>query len=62
VARPEGNRPLRPRRRWEENIKMDLRGECAGNSVIGHKWDRAGGMEWTDIVQDRGGWLALVTS
>jgi hypothetical protein len=42
VGRTEGKRPLgRPRRRWEENIKMDL------NEV---RW---GGMEWIDMAQDR---------
>jgi hypothetical protein len=42
VGNPEGKRPLRrPRRRWVDNIKMDLR-------EIG--WD---GMDWIDLVQDR---------
>jgi hypothetical protein len=42
VVKPEGKRPLgRPRRRWVENIKMDLR-------EIG--WDV---MDWIDLVQDR---------
>jgi hypothetical protein len=42
VGNPEGKRPLgRPRRRWVDNIEMDLR-------EIG--W---GGMDWTDLVQDR---------
>jgi hypothetical protein len=42
VGKPEGKRPLgRPRRRWEDNIKMDLGG-------IG--W---GGMDWIDMAQDR---------
>jgi hypothetical protein len=45
----EGERPLgRPRRRWEDNIKTDLRG-------IG--W---GGMDWIDLAQDRDEWRALV--
>jgi hypothetical protein len=49
VGKPEGNRPLgRPRRRWEDNIRMDLR-------EIG--W---GGMEWIDLAQDRDQWRALV--
>jgi hypothetical protein len=40
--KPEVMRPLgRPRRRWEDNIKMDLR-ETG--------WD---GMEWIDLAQDR---------
>jgi hypothetical protein len=42
VGKPEGKRPLgRPRRRWVDNIKMDLR-------EIG--WD---GMDWIDLAQDR---------
>jgi hypothetical protein len=42
VGKPEGKRPLgRPRRRWEDNIKMDIR-------EIG--W---GGMEWIDLAQNR---------
>jgi hypothetical protein len=49
VENPEGNRPLgRPRRRWVNNIKMDLR-------EIG--W---GDMDWTDLAQDRDKWRALV--
>jgi hypothetical protein len=49
VENPEGNRPLgRPRRRWVDNIKMDLR-------EIG--WD---GMDWIDVTQDRDQWWALV--
>jgi hypothetical protein len=51
VGKPEGKRTLgRPRRRWEENIKMDLR-------EIG--W---GDMEWIDLAQDRDHWRALVNS
>jgi hypothetical protein len=43
VAKPEEKRPLgRPRRRWEDNIKMDLR-ETG--------W---GGMHWIDLAQDSG--------
>jgi hypothetical protein len=43
---PEGKRPLgRPRRRWVDNIKMDLR-------EIG--W---GGMYWIDLAQDRDQWI-----
>jgi hypothetical protein len=46
---PEGKRPLgRPRRRWVDNIKMDLR-------EIG--WD---GVDWIDLAQDRDQWRALV--
>jgi hypothetical protein len=51
VGKPEGKRPLgRPRYRWEDNIKMDLRG-------IG--W---GGMRWIDLAQDRDQWGALVNT
>jgi hypothetical protein len=50
VGKPEGQRPLgRPRCRWVDNIKMDLRG-------IG--WD---GVNWIDIAQDRE-WRALVNA
>jgi hypothetical protein len=49
VGKPEGKRPLgRPRRRWEDNIKMDLR-EI--------EW---GGMDWTDLVQYRYQWRDFV--
>jgi hypothetical protein len=49
VVKPEGKRPLgRPRRRWEDNIRMDLR-------EIG--W---GGMDWIDLAQNRDQWKALV--
>jgi hypothetical protein len=49
VGKPEGKRPLgRPRRRWVNNIKMDLR-------EIG--WD---GGDWIDLAQDRHRWRALV--
>jgi hypothetical protein len=49
VGKPEGKRPLgRPRRRWVNNIKMDLR-------EIG--W---GGVDWNDLAQDRDQWRALV--
>jgi hypothetical protein len=51
VAKPEGKRPLgRPRRRWVDNIKMDLR-------EIG--WD---GMDWIDLDEDRDQWRALVNT
>ena len=49
VGKPEGKRPLgSPRRRWEDNIKMDLQ-------KVG-----CGGMDWIDLVQDRDRWWALV--
>jgi hypothetical protein len=51
VGRPDGRRPLgRPRRRWEDNIKMDLQ-------EVG--W---GGMDWIDMAQDRDRWRALVSA
>jgi hypothetical protein len=51
VGKPEGNRSLRkPRRRWEDNIKMYLR-------VIG--W---GGMDWIHLSRDRDRWRALVNT
>jgi hypothetical protein len=49
VGKPEGKRPLGiPKRRWEDNIKMDLR-------EIG--W---GGMDWIHLAQNRDQWKALV--
>jgi hypothetical protein len=49
VGKPEGKRPLgRPRRRYMDNIKMDL-------LEIG--W---GGVDWIGLAQDRGKWRALV--
>jgi hypothetical protein len=51
VGKPEGKRPLgKPRRRWEDNIRMDLR-EIA--------WD---GVDWIDMAQDRNQWRALVNT
>ena len=51
VGKPEGKRPLgRPRRRWEENIKMDLQ-EVGG-----------GGGDWVELAQDRDRWQALVNT
>jgi len=42
VGNPEGKRPLgKPRRRWEDNIKMDLQ------EVGGGRWD------WMELAQDR---------
>jgi hypothetical protein len=49
VGKPEEKRPLgRPRRRWVDNIKMDLRevGWC--------------GRDWIDLAQDRDRWRAHV--
>jgi hypothetical protein len=49
VGKPEGRRPLGiPRRRWEDNIKKDLR-------EVG-----CGGVDWIDLAQDRDRWRALV--
>jgi len=51
VGKPEGKRPLgRLRRRWEDNINMDLQ-------ELG-----CGGLDWTKLVQDRDRWRALVTA
>jgi hypothetical protein len=51
MGNPEGRRPLgRPRRRWVDYIKMDLR-------EIG--WD---GMDWIDLAQDRDQWRAIVNA
>ena len=42
VGKPEGKRPLgRPRRRWEDNIKMDLQ-DVGGGSGAGWSWLRIG--------------------
>jgi hypothetical protein len=51
VGKPERKRPLgRPRLRWVDNVKMDLR-------EIG--WD---GMDWIDLVQNGDKWRALVNT
>jgi hypothetical protein len=51
-GKPEGRRPLgRPRRRWEDNIKMDLR-----------EVEWGGGMDWINLAQDRDRWRALVNA
>jgi hypothetical protein len=51
VEKPEGNRPLgRPRRRWEHNIRMDLR-------EIG--WH---GLDWVDRAQDRDQWRVFANT
>jgi hypothetical protein len=50
VGRSEGRRSLgRPRRRWEDNIKMDLQ-------AVG--W----GMDWIELAQNRNRWRALVNA
>jgi hypothetical protein len=49
VGKPEGKRPLgRPRRRWEDNIKMDLQKVEGGRGV------------WMELAPDRDRWQALV--
>ena len=49
VGKPEGKRPLgRPRRRWEDNIKMDLQEVGEGRG------------DWMKLAQDSDGWRALV--
>jgi hypothetical protein len=51
VGKPERKRPLgRPRRRWVNNIRMDL-GEVG--------WDD---VDWIDLAKDRNRWRALVNS
>ena len=49
--RPEGKRPLgRPRRRWVDNIRMDLQ-------EVG-----CGYVDWIGLAQDRGSWWTLVSA
>ena len=51
VEKPEGKRPLgRPRRRWEDNIKMDLE-EVGG-----------GCGDWVELAEDRDRWRAFVST
>jgi hypothetical protein len=50
VGKPEGRRPLgRPRHRWEDGVRMDLR-------EIG-----LGGVDWIRLAQDRDQWQAVVS-
>jgi len=51
VEKPEGKRPLgRPRRRWEDNIKMDIQEVGRGCG------------DWMELAQDRDRWRALVST
>jgi hypothetical protein len=51
AGKPEGRRPLRrPRRRWVDNIRMDL---------VQVGWDD---VDWVGLAQDRDRWRALVNS
>ena len=50
VGKPEGKRPLgRPRRRWVDNIRMDLQEVCCGH------------VDWIGLAKDRDGWRKLVS-
>jgi hypothetical protein len=51
VGNPEGKRPLgRPKRRWEDGIRMDLRDTGLG------------GVDWIRLAQDRDRWRAVVSA
>ena len=51
VGKPEGKGPLgRPRRRWVDNIRMDLQ-------EVGY-----GYMDWIGLAQDRDSWRTLVSA
>jgi hypothetical protein len=51
VEKPGGKRPMgRPRRRWMDNIKIDLQN-------VG-----CGGMDWIELARDRDRWRALVNA
>jgi hypothetical protein len=51
VGTPEGKRPLgKPRRRWEENIKLDLQEVACGD------------VDWIELAQDRDRCQASVTA
>ena len=51
VGKPEGKRPVgRPRRRWVDNIRMDLQEVGCGH------------VDWIGLAQDRGRWRTLVSA
>jgi hypothetical protein len=51
VGKPDGKRPLgKPRRRWEDNNMADLQD-------LG-----CGGMDWTELAEDRDSWRTLVNA
>jgi hypothetical protein len=51
VGKPEGKKPPgRPRRRWEDGIRMDLREICLGD------------VDWIRLSQDRDRWRAVVSA
>jgi len=51
VVKPEGKRPLgRSRRRWEDNIMMNIQAVGCGD------------VDWIELAQDRDRWRALVTA
>ena len=51
VGKSEGKRPLgRPKRRWVDNIRMDL------------QWVRCGYMDWNGLAQDRDRWRTFVSA
>jgi len=51
LGKPEGRRPLgRPRRRWVDNIRMDLQGVGFGY------------VDWIGLAQDRDRWRTLVSA
>ena len=51
MGKREGKRPFgRPRQRWEDNVRVNLRGVGCGC------------VDWMELAQDRGGWRALVSA
>jgi len=50
LGKPEGKRPIgRPRRRWKDNIKLDIQ-------------EAGSGMDWIEMAQERDRWRALVNA